>query len=104
MYHFKENFLFFFSWRTFLNNHSIFEKFQSGLRTNKTTGTALLKFVNDLKCIDMLLVLVLLDLRTAFDTVIYTILLDWYLVGLSGNILQWEKSSNKFGHMNLKDP
>ena len=79
---------------TVLNNHSIFDKFQSGYRQNHSTETALLRVSNDImmssdagKCT----ALVLLDLSAAFDTVDHHILLGRLRnsVGISGSALDW---------------
>lgn len=79
---------------SYLTNHNIPDKFQSGFRKKHSTETALLRVSNDImmssdsgKCS----VLVLLDLSAAFDTVDHGILLDrlreW--VGISGSALSW---------------
>ena len=82
---------------TVLDEHFIFDKFQSGFRQKHSTETALLRVSNDLmmaaddgECS----VLVLLDLSAAFDTVDYSIMLDrlrdW--VGVTGSALNWFSS------------
>ena len=79
---------------TFLNDNKIHDKFQSGFRKHHSTESALLRVSNDIMmasdagdCV----VLVLLDLSAAFDTVDHAIMLDrlreW--VGISGSALQW---------------
>uniref|UniRef100_A0A8C6PUY5 Reverse transcriptase domain-containing protein n=1 Tax=Nothobranchius furzeri TaxID=105023 RepID=A0A8C6PUY5_NOTFU len=80
-----------------LDEHNIYDCFQSGFRRAHSTETALLRVSNDLlthsdagDCS----VLVLLDLTAAFDTVDHHLLLerlkDW--VGLSGSALEWFSS------------
>uniref|UniRef100_A0A8C6LSA8 Reverse transcriptase domain-containing protein n=1 Tax=Nothobranchius furzeri TaxID=105023 RepID=A0A8C6LSA8_NOTFU len=80
-----------------LDEHNIYDSFQSGFRRAHSTETALLRVSNDLlthsdagDCS----VLVLLDLTAAFDTVDHHLLLerlrDW--VGLSGSALEWFSS------------
>uniref|UniRef100_A0A8C6K7Y3 Reverse transcriptase domain-containing protein n=1 Tax=Nothobranchius furzeri TaxID=105023 RepID=A0A8C6K7Y3_NOTFU len=80
-----------------LDEHNIYDSFQSGFRRDHSTETALLRVSNDLlthsdagDCS----VLVLLDLTAAFDTVDHHLLLerlrDW--VGLSGSALEWFSS------------
>ncbi len=76
---------------TALNKHNIFDKFQSG---EHSTETALLRVSNDIMMAsdaDKCTILVLLDLRVAFDTVDHSILLDrlrdW--VGITGSAFKW---------------
>uniref|UniRef100_A0A8C6P1U2 Reverse transcriptase domain-containing protein n=1 Tax=Nothobranchius furzeri TaxID=105023 RepID=A0A8C6P1U2_NOTFU len=80
-----------------LDEHNIYDSFQSGVRRAHSTETALLRVSNDLlthsdagDCS----VLVLLDLTAAFDSVDHHLLLerlrDW--VGLSGSALEWFSS------------
>lgn len=61
-----------------VENNSIFEKFQSGFCQHHSTETALLKVTNDLMnaSAGMCLILVLQDLRAAFDTSDHAILLN----------------------------
>ncbi len=62
----------------FLDENKIFEVFQSGFRKYHSTETALLKVLNDILLTGDAgdhAVLVLLDLRAAFDTVDHAILL-----------------------------
>lgn len=79
---------------SYLDQHNVFDKFQSGFRKHHSTETALLKVSSDImmsadsgKCT----VLVLLDLSSAFDTVDHQVLLGRLRdhVGLSGSVLQW---------------
>uniref|UniRef100_A0A3B3HCT2 Reverse transcriptase domain-containing protein n=1 Tax=Oryzias latipes TaxID=8090 RepID=A0A3B3HCT2_ORYLA len=77
----------------FLNRNNIFEKYQSGFRTNYSTETAHVKIVNDIRCnldCQKLSVLGLLDLSAAFDTVDHSILLNRPRgLGISGTVLKW---------------
>ncbi len=80
-----------------LENHEIFDKFQSGFRKSHSTETALLKVSNDiLVSADSgeYTVLVLLDPSSAFDTVDHnTLIMRLHdLVGMSGSVLQWFSS------------
>ena len=81
----------------FLNKQNILEIFQSGFKTLHSTESALLRVFNDIflatdsgHCV----VLVLLDLTAAFDTVDHDILItrleQW--VGISGTALEWFRS------------
>lgn len=81
-----------------LNNYFVqndrFPSFQSAYRSNHSTETALLRVVNDIqRSIDdhKEVILVLLDLSSAFDTLDHIILLgrlrDYY--GISGTVLRW---------------
>ena len=80
-----------------LENHEIFDKFQSGFSKRHSTETTLLKVSSDiLVSADSgeYTVLVLLDLSSAFDTVDHNILIKRLhdLVGMYGSVLQWFSS------------
>ncbi len=73
------------------------DNFQSGFRAQHSTETALIKIINYIRLnfdTGKISVLVLLDLRAAFDTVDHNILLqrleNW--VGLSGMVHKWFRS------------
>lgn len=77
---------------SFLNEHSLFQKFQSSFRRHHSTETALLKVVNDIRMnsdTGYCTVLVLLDFSAVFDTVDHDILIarleNW--VGVTGTSL-----------------
>ncbi len=81
----------------YLKDHNILEVFQSGFKMLHSTESALLKVINDIflatdtgDCV----ILVLLDLTAAFDTVDHEILISrleqW--VGIKGIALQWFRS------------
>lgn len=83
--------------QTFLDSNGISEKFQSGFKPRHSTETALLRVFNDLLLTTdsgCSVVLVLLDLTSAFDTVDHNILLSRLeqVVGLKGTALSWFKS------------
>ena len=82
---------------SFLEEHNILEVFQSGFKTLHSTESALLRVFNDIflatdsgDCV----ILVLLDLTAAFDTVDHDTLISrleqW--VGIRGTALEWFKS------------
>ncbi len=83
----------------YLNSNGYLDNFQSGIRAHHSTETALINIINDIRLnsdTGKLMVLVLLDLSAAFDTVdhIHNILLqrleNW--VGLSGMVHKWFRS------------
>ncbi len=75
----------------------IYEEFQSGFRPRHSTETALVKITNDLLASDQgcILLLVLLDLSAAFDTIDHGILIDQLqnYTGIQGQALRWFRSS-----------
>lgn len=80
----------------FLEN-DFFEKFQSAYRTGHSTETALLRVLNDLLiAVDQgqVVILLLLDLSAAFDTIDHSILffILHSMFGVSGTVLEWIKS------------
>ena len=80
-----------------MSRHSLFPDFQSSYRKHHSTETALLKVKNDLLLkmnSQHVILLVLLDLSAAFDTVNHTILLQRLesKVGVSGKALAWFSS------------
>uniref|UniRef100_A0A3Q3BY54 Reverse transcriptase domain-containing protein n=1 Tax=Haplochromis burtoni TaxID=8153 RepID=A0A3Q3BY54_HAPBU len=84
--------------KDFLDDNGIFEVFQSGFKTLHSTESALLRVFNDilLACDSgNHVVLVLLDLTAAFDTVDHNILISRLsdVVGIGGTALNWFKSS-----------
>jgi hypothetical protein len=77
-----------------LHHHDLYPKFQSAYRQNHSVETALLRVHNDiLQALDKQqgVILVLLDLSAAFDTISHDILLLRLQkrFGFSGKVLQW---------------
>ena len=80
----------------FLNDNSIFYKYQSGFRSNHSTDL-FLSFLDDkiLKGFDngMHTCMILIDLQKAFDTINHEIMLDKLLpIGFSKNTINWYES------------
>uniref|UniRef100_A0A8C6LKN1 Reverse transcriptase domain-containing protein n=1 Tax=Nothobranchius furzeri TaxID=105023 RepID=A0A8C6LKN1_NOTFU len=80
-----------------LNDHQVMDMFQSGFRKQHGTKTALVRVFNDIfLALDLgfHVVMVLLDLSAAFDTVDHNILIStlrtW--AGISGSALDWFRS------------
>ncbi len=83
--------------QSFLFNNNSFEVFQSGFKKNYSTKTALVKVLNDiLLTLDAAksAVLVLLDLKVAFDTIDLSVFISHldHWVGIQVNALKWFKS------------
>ncbi len=83
--------------QSFLFNNNSFEVFQSGFKKNYSTKTALVKVLNDiLLTLDAAksAVLVLLDLKVAFDTIDHSVFISHldHWVGIQVNALKWFKS------------
>lgn len=83
--------------QSFLSTNRIYEIFQSGFKSLHSTETALVRVLNDILMITdsgVSVILIMLDLSSAFDTVDHGILisrLESY-VGLGGVVLNWFKS------------
>ena len=80
-----------------LHQHQLHANHQSGYRPNHSCETATLTIYNDLLCISDLknkVILLLLDLSAAFDTVNHKLLLNklYKKFGISGSVLDWFKS------------
>lgn len=83
--------------QTFLQSQNIFEIFQSGFKALHSTETALLRVFNDILLTadsGNSVLLVLLDLTAAFDTVDHNILIYRleHHVGIGGTALDWFRS------------
>ena len=83
--------------KSFLDSHDVLEVFQSGFKCMHSTESALLRVFNDILLSTDSgehVILVLLDLTAAFDTVDHNILVTRlrHLVGLRGTALHWFKS------------
>ncbi|XP_026176392.1 uncharacterized protein LOC113138288 [Mastacembelus armatus] len=83
--------------KAFLDEHEILEIFQSGFKPHHSTESALIKVFNDIfTCSDTgdFVVLILLDLSAAFDTVDHNILISRLhdVVGIRGLALEWFRS------------
>ncbi len=83
--------------QSFLSANNIFETFQSGFKPLHSTESALLQVLNDtLLATDTgdYVILILLDLTSAFDTVDNKTLLSRleYFVDIQGIVLSWFKS------------
>ena len=81
----------------YLTKNNLLAKFQSAYRQFHSTETGLLRVCNDiLQAIDegQEVVLVLLDLSSAFDTIDHKVLLDRLRIryGFSGTVLDWFRS------------
>ena len=77
--------------------NGLLEDFQSAYRQYHSTETALIRVINDLLCAvdkDGGIILVLLDLSAAFDTIDHEKLLFLleHTFGVTGLALQWVKS------------
>ena len=92
-----------------LDNNNLQEPLQSAYRSNHSTETALVKIVNDLrsevdnkKCV----LLVLLDMSAAFDTVEQSTLLKRFETnfGIEGSVNQWLRSyfTGRSQHVNIQ--
>ncbi len=82
---------------SYLDSNSVFETFQSGFRKPHSTESALLRVLNYiLLSIDAgnSVVLLLLDLSAAFDTVDHSILISRleHCVGIGSSVLKWFRS------------
>ena len=83
--------------KPFLDEHGVLEVFQSGFKTLHSTESALLRVFNDILLATDTgdhLVLVLLDLSSAFGTVDHDTLVARLhsLVGIRGTALEWLRS------------
>ncbi|XP_043934439.1 uncharacterized protein LOC122807592 [Protopterus annectens] len=81
----------------FLDKNNFLENFQSGFKPLHSTETALLKVMNDIFLATdggKSVLLVLLDLTAAFDTVDHEVLLHHleHYVGITGSALNWFRS------------
>ena len=80
-----------------LNNNDLYSKVQSGYRPKHSCETLLVRMFDDINNMiqaDKVVIVVLLDLSAAFDTIDHTILLDKLLndYSITGTALDWCKS------------
>ena len=80
-----------------LSQHQLYPQHQSGYQKKHSCETALCKITNDIQqhlYNDKMVVLVLLDLSSAFDTVDHSILLDMLQskFKITGSVFEWLKS------------
>ena len=80
-----------------LQAHELHAEYQSGYRINRSCETATLAIYNDLLCISdarSKVILLMLDLSAAFDTVCHEVLLKKLhkKFGLAGKVYEWFKS------------
>ena len=83
--------------KTYMNEHRLDEELQSAYRAMHSTETALLKVISDIRrSLDSNkgVIMLLLDLSAAFDTVDYDILFQRLTrrLGIQGTVLKWLKS------------
>ena len=83
--------------KTYMNEHCLDEWLQSAYRAMHSTETALLKVISDIRrSLDSNkgVIMLLLDLSAAFDTVDYDILFQILTqrLGIQGTVLKWLKS------------
>ena len=81
----------------FINQHHLYDNYQSAYRSSHSTESALLRVKNDvLQAMNHghITLLVLLDLSAAFDTVDHTVFLNRlrHRIGIKGTALSWFKS------------
>ena len=80
-----------------LSRHSLYSEVQSGYRPNHSCETLLVRMCDDINReigAGNVVIVVLLDLSAAFDTIDHTVLLEKLLndYGVTGSALQWMKS------------
>ena len=85
---------------SYMESNGLNEKYQSAYRKNHGTETALIKIHNDiLRSLDTRngVILVMLDLSAAFDTIDHDVLLDRFRkrLGVEGDALMWLRDNHK---------
>ena len=86
-----------FKLKSYMYVHGLHDPTLSAYRTGHSTETALARVLNDLLCTigkHGIVILVLLDLSTAYDTIDHNVLLGHMqsLLGIGGTVLRWFKS------------
>ena len=101
-YQSKYNLQLLYKFQVSINQHHLYDNYQSAYRSSRSTESALLRVQNDvLQAMNHghITLLVLLDLSAAFDTVDHTVFLNRlrHRIGIKGTALSWFKSDLTHG-------